>query len=42
MSSTFITEFYANGINGAERHINETIDLMVNNILEKFVGVNDE
>ena len=22
--------------------INETIDLMVNNILEKFVGVNDE
>lgn len=43
VSSTFITEFYANGINGAERHINETIDFIKNyednKIFERSKGI---
>lgn len=43
VSSTFITEFYANGINGAERHINETIDFIENfdnnKIFERSKGI---
>lgn len=43
VSSTFITEFYANGINGAERHIDETIDFIKNyednKIFERSKGI---